>query len=194
MTNRLPQEIQYCLAGHLLVAAPAWEHPFYGRSVCLVVHHSPDQAVGIFLNRQLPVTADGLWKQLSGGQAVATRPTLNFGGPHSGPIIALHDQIQLSEHACAEGVYCTAQLENLKTLVKTPSQMHFKLIVGQTEWGTGELDQQFAAGKWLPLPISPSLVFEEAEYLWHRALRTVGNSLVASMTGVSGLPSSVLAN
>jgi len=193
-TNRLQQPPTYNLAGHLLVASPDWQHEHYGRSVCLVVHHSSQRAIGVVLNRHLSMPAGELWQQLTGDKSVRTA-AINFGGPQAGPVVAVHDRRDLAEFTSAEGVYFTAQIQNLKQLAASPiDEGQVKIIVGQADWGSGELDRQFAEGKWLPLPVSSGLVFADDSEMWARAMHRVGDLVVATMIGARVRPADVLTN
>ncbi|MEO8271274.1 MAG: YqgE/AlgH family protein, partial [Aureliella sp.] len=69
-SNRLDESANYNLTGHLLVASPNWQHELYGRSVCLVVHHSSQRAIGVVLNRHLPMSSGDLWQKLAGDKPV----------------------------------------------------------------------------------------------------------------------------
>lgn len=205
MTNRIqdaidPQiEPKLNLTGQLLVAAPHYDDAVFGRTVCLVVHHDAGGAVAIVLNRGFRKEAAGLWKHLSGGGLELREGVLHFGGPDSGPVVALHNCDELAEFEPAQGVYLAAQIDSLKALVaasateKSESSCALKIIVGQADWKAGQLDAQFAEGKWYPLPVSPDLVFVDPCLMWPAALRRVGNQLVASMTDAVR-PSSVLCN
>ena len=212
--NRIATELNFSLEGQLLVASPAWDNLLFRRSVCLVVHHSPQGAVGIFLNRSMDLDAQVLWKQLNGaaaqpqspeqapaGQPAATEAggskqrALHFGGPKSGPVVALHNREELAEYCSAEGVYFAAQLSHLQELLKlSETATELKIIVGQADWPAGALDAQFAAGNWLPLPVLPKLVFSDSPYMWAKALREIGNRYVIGITGAHGQPADILAN
>ena len=54
-------------AGKLLVASPLLVDPMFGRSVCLVVHHDADGAMGVLLNRPLQLVNAQLWSMLHSG-------------------------------------------------------------------------------------------------------------------------------
>jgi putative transcriptional regulator len=194
MTNRLQNTAQVQgapkvnLTGQLLVAAPHYDDAIFGRTVCLVVHHADDGAVGIVLNRGFRNEAEGLWKHLTGGKAELREGVLHFGGPDSGPVVAIHNCNELAEFEPAKGVYMAAQIESLKALVaasgenRSESNCALKIIVGQADWKPGQLDAQFAEGKWYPLPVSAELVFVDPALMWPAALRRVGNRLVANLT------------
>ena len=215
MANRIAAPLNFSLEGQLLVANPTWSNQLFGRSVCLVVHHSPQGAVGIFLNRSMNLDATVLWQQLSGSDkqeskaegaeaqphtsnsqnAEAQHRSLHFGGPKSGPVVALHNRAELAEFRSAEGVYLAAQLSHLEQLLKLPEhEAQLKIIVGQADWPAGLLDAQFAAGNWLPLPVLPKLVFADSPSMWTQALREVGNRFVVGITGAHGQPADLLAN
>ena len=93
MGNRWEMESKLCLEGLLLVAAPHWHDELFGRSVCLVVHHSSQRAVGVFLNRSLGSGTPSLWQHLAGEQPGVKQGIVHFGGPHSGFLISLLDAV-----------------------------------------------------------------------------------------------------
>ena len=193
--NRLATPSDFSLEGHLLVAAPAWESKLFNRSVCLVVHHSPEGAVGVFLNRCVDFDTGVLWQQLTGSGALSKHAAIHFGGPQSGPVVAVHNRADLAEYTSGEGVYFAAQLPHLQQLLKlSDNAAELKIIVGQADWPAGELDEQFRAGHWLPLPVLPKLVFADGSRMWAQAIREVGNRVVASMTGAHGQPHDILSN
>ncbi len=193
MNNRL--EIEDHFQGCILVASPTWSNELYARSVCLLVHHGKEGSVGLFLNRSLPESPAELWRHLAGENKTAgSQRTLHFGGPMSGPVIALHNRPDLAEFTSVDGVYVAAQLEHLQKLVQVDDQAEVRFIVGQAAWQPGELDNELRHGKWLPLPISPQLVFSNEDEMWARAMRQIGNHFVASITGAIGQPTSVLLN
>ena len=193
MTSRLDIDEQFSAC--ILVASPTWSNELYARSVCLLVHHGKEGSVGLFLNRSLPESPAELWKHLAGDQAIDPKTrTLHFGGPMSGPVIALHNRAELAEHTTVDGVYVAAQLENLQRLLMPESEAEVRIIIGQAAWKPGELDVELREGKWLPLPISPQLVFSNEDEMWGRAMRQIGNHFVASITGAVGQPASILLN
>jgi putative transcriptional regulator len=194
MTNRL-EFIDEHFEGCILVASPTWRSEMYGQSVCLLVHHGKDGSVGIFLNRSFPQNPAELWKHLVGENVVAgSHRRLHFGGPVSGPVIALHNQPELAEYTTVDGVYMAAQLENLQRLILSQEDAEVRIIVGQAAWKPGELDAELRDGKWLPIPVSPQLVFSSEDEMWSRAMRQIGNHFVVAISGATGQPASILLN
>ena len=194
MTDRIAVRPHVSLDGYLLVAAPNSNHPIFSRSVCLMVHHSEQGAIGVVLNRSLSNSAPALWKQLAGKETDYQDGLIHCGGPNSGPIVALHSCEELAEFTSTEGVYLAAHVQNLKELVNTAlDQCQVKIIVGQACWQSGQLEEEFASGKWLPLPVSPDVVFADEHEMWTKAMRKIGNQFVTAITGSHPSPN-VLAN
>jgi putative transcriptional regulator len=194
MTNRvIVTETQF--HGCLLVASPSWNSDLHSRSVCLLVQHGSEGSVGIFLNRSLQDVGPDLWKHLAGDKPVSQScRSVHFGGPQSGPVLAIHNRADLAEYTTADGVYLAAQLDHLQQLVQIADNSEVRIIIGQSAWQPGELDEELRAGKWIPMPISPQLVFASEDEMWGRAIRQIGNQYIAAITGAHYHPASSILN
>jgi putative transcriptional regulator len=177
-------------AGKLLVASPSVVDPLFARSVCLVMQHDATGAIGLLLNRPLQAGPSELWNLLAGSTNSASRiPSassrcVHFGGPMSGPVVALHDGRQWAEAEPTSGVYVAAQKSNLQHVVSPGAAQHVRLIIGHAAWQSGQLEAEIAAGIWYPLPATADRVFAADETMWPRLVRIgVGHSL-ASWVGV----------
>lgn len=184
MTNRNVAPQNFSLQGCLLVAAPGSQDGPFFQAVFLIVQHSSQGAIGVLLNRGLDEAAEGLWQHVAGPHEAYRSGLLHLGGPKSGPVIAIHGCRELAEFSSAEGVYFAAQVENLKQLVSAADDNNgLKIVVGQADWESGQLDEEFAKGKWLPIPVSPKVVFSDERDMWQQAMREVGNQMVAELVG-----------
>ncbi|MCR9292439.1 MAG: YqgE/AlgH family protein [bacterium] len=189
MTNRMVNDNanaspHISLSGCLLVAAPDWQNEVFQRTVCMVVHHGPQGAIGIVLNRGMQAESKALLQHLAGEQGHPRSGLLHFGGPHSGPVVALHNCNAFAEFESAEGVYVAAQIQNLRALISTPEEAcAVKIMVGQADWAAGQLDHEFQQGRWLPLPVTPELVFADDHRMWPQAMLRIGDCFVAGLTG-----------
>ncbi|MEZ6133683.1 MAG: YqgE/AlgH family protein [Pirellulaceae bacterium] len=198
-SKRILHSPKISLEGFLLVAAPHWESDIFRRAVCLIVHHDAEGAVGVLLNRSLKFDTQALWTHLAGKNpaTLSTKsqpPTVHFGGPAAGPVVALHDQAELAEFSGGNGVYFAAQIQHLQQLLTSAGNSRMKIIVGQADWSAGQLDRDFWAGNWLPLPVTSNLVFCDGTEMWPRAMREIGNHYVATISGAHGQPGDLLSN
>jgi len=169
------------LAGQLLVSTDRCADNVLRGSVCLVLHHGDEGSMGLVLNRAIDFDVDNLWKYLKAPNDKEVRP-IRFGGPMSGPILALHNQEQLAEVAAASGVYVAAHVDKLQKLVASHAG-EVRIVVGQVLWKVGQLEHEFEDGAWLSLPATPELVFAPEEDMWRRGMREVGNRYIALVTG-----------
>lgn len=216
--------------GQLLVASPSMVDPLFGRSVCLVVQHDEDGAIGVLLNRPLEVAGGNLWQALGGGEVSpgskgsasvdaetgysasgqqftgqdqnrlaghmgaaksnsggestsdlsSGKPgrCVHFGGPLSGPVLALHGVKTLAEAETASGIYLAAEKTLLQQLVNSETQLPVRLIVGHAAWQSGQLEAEIAAGFWYVLPATADRVFTADDAMWPELVRTgVGHAL-----------------
>lgn len=191
--NRFSFSPNYNLTGSLLVAAPGWSDGQYRESVCLVVHHSAQGAVGVMLNRPLPCEVTAIWQLMGQSGKSKLDGKVYMGGPDSGPVVAMHRREELAEFSTGEGVFFAAQVDHLKALLTDP-KCDVKIYAGQVVWEAGVLDHQFVKGCWLPLSVSPRVVFEDADRMWPAAIRQIGDRIVQSLLGIDHTPADVSVN
>lgn len=164
--------------GHLLVASPRLEDPIFGRSVCLIMHHDPSGAIGVLLNRPLEAPQQ-LWALLeaeeNGSRLLSKRRSarrIHFGGPLSGPVVAVHSNRKFAEAETADGVYIAAQQGHLQKLIQSEATAApVRLIIGHAGWGQGKLEEEIESGLWYPLPATAERVFESDESMWPQLVR-----------------------
>lgn len=184
-------------AGKLLVASPSLVDPLFSRSVCLVMHHDQDGAIGVLLNRPMQLGPNQLLKMLepeAAAEQASSRSRLpekavqssqpkrqvHFGGPNAGPVVALHCQQSLAEAETGAGVYVAAQKEHLQQLVQADASGQMRLIIGHAAWKGGQLEAEISAGLWYLLPATADRVFEADDSMWTHLVRTgVGHTLAA---------------
>ncbi len=186
------------LAGNLLVASTLVQDPVCANSVCLLVHHDVDGAIGVMLNRPLNPHPDALMAML--GQkntgtnsirlptcASATSDlgsTVHFGGPLSGPVVAIHADSQFAEAETGPGIYVAAQKHHLEGLFNKPSGP-MRLIVGHLGWQGEQLSDELRAGIWHLLPATSEAVFASDRDMWPRLIRRATARSMASWIGAA---------
>ena len=109
--------------------------------------------------------------------------SLHFGGPLSGPIVALHQIRDYAEAETGEGIYVAAQKQHLVDLIRDENEP-FRLIVGHLGWNPEELDAEIADGNWHVLPANVDDVFSSASDMWSCVIRRATNSSLAKWIGL----------
>lgn len=111
---------------------------------------------------------------------------LHFGGPVSGPVVALHGSSEHAEMETGAGIYVAAHKDHLEQLVREQSE-RFRLIVGHLRWSPGALESEIEAGLWHPLPATPDEVFAPAAGMWPRLVRRATSRSMAGWIGTTDL-------
>lgn len=264
------------LVGNLMIASTLVPQSVFSRSVCLIVHHDENGAIGVMLNRpisppppeliqmliggpkgpktvqadhddadlgdaadsaltiiapastcgsksggskrgksRLPCPADSASSDSgeaadsdSQGDALPSGPNaklpgimishsgevygpvadqagsaiVHFGGPLSGPVVAVHGTRSLAEAEAGQGVFMAAQREHLEQLIKNGDN-DFRLIIGHSAWTTDQLSQEFSAGYWHILPATRETTLPVRVDLWPQLIRRATGASVASWVG-----------
>lgn len=175
------------LKGHVLVASPYLVDPNFVRTVVLMLHHSDEGAFGVVLNRPAENSVKDLWEKI-GEEGCDNEQVVHFGGPVSGPLMALHTLKGASETEVFPGLYFAAQRENLEKILRQDKHP-VRIFVGHAGWGGGQLEQELEEGAWLTNPAKAEFVFYERESdLWKNVSKQIGDNLLVQVTGIKRLP------
>lgn len=101
--------------------------------------------------------------------------------------MALHTTPKLSELEVAPGVFFAAKKPHLDELVLAEEPV-YKLFVGHSGWGAGQLENEMKQGAWRTVAATPDHVFSTADTLWETLFRELGHSLLKSMLHMKDLP------
>ncbi len=114
--------------------------------------------------------------------AQAGTAIVHFGGPLSGPVVAVHGTRALAEAEAGQGVFMAAQREHLEQLVIN-GEDDFRLIIGHSAWTTAQLSEEFSAGYWHVLPATQETTLPVRVDLWPQLIRRATGVSVASWVG-----------
>lgn len=109
---------------------------------------------------------------------------VHFGGPLSGPVVALHGSRELAEAEAGAGIYVAAQKKHLEQLVKQQTG-NVRLIIGHAAWSSEQLEKEFEAGFWHILPATPEMVLPTEQDLWPLLFRRAAGATVAKWLGTT---------
>ncbi len=120
--------------------------------------------MGMVVNRPASLTVREVWEKVSGSEC-ETAENLHVGGPCPGPLMALHERVDLADFEVATGMYFTADPESIAQLI---AQKHLsaRYFAGYAGWGAGQLENELASGAWHIVPASSEDIFTADDSLW----------------------------
>jgi putative transcriptional regulator len=182
------------LQGQLLIASSALVDPNFARTVVLIAVHGEDGALGLILNRELTVTLQDIWGQVSKGPCLRDEK-LQHGGPVSGTLMALHDQRSLANLILADDIYVATELDAMESLAAS-DEGRVRFFLGHAGWGVGQLENELAEGSWLLLPATAEHVFGglDAVEFWKDVVTDVGRRQVHALYPIKHIPDNPRAN
>ncbi len=172
------------LTGKLLIAMPGIDDPRFERAVILMCVHSPDQAMGVTVNRPLDgVSLRNVMGKLGvGGAEAAPDQDVLSGGPverERGFVLHTDDYETLdSTLPITPGISMTATREVLDALTDADRRpVRSRLVLGCASWAPGQLEGELARNIWLTAEVEADIIFDDAhDTKWSRALARLGIS------------------
>jgi putative transcriptional regulator len=181
------------LTGHLLIAMPQMEDPFFARSAVFLLAHSEDSgAMGLMVNKTVEsLTVDRLYADLEITPVIpSARPlAVHFGGPVApGHAFVLHsaDYREAETQIISGDFALTTSLDILRAMAKGTGPRQSLVTIGYAGWGPGQLEGEIGANGWLSVPADTGLVFDSDDQAkWQLALAKLGVSpeMISGETG-----------
>lgn len=171
------------LTNQLLIAMPSMGDPNFAQTVALVCDHSADGALGLILNKPLPLRMGDIFKQLDIELAVgplSERPVLRGGPMQSDHGFVVHraggewdSTLKISD-----AIHVTTSRDILAAMARGQGPAEAVVALGYAGWGGGQLEQEIRANAWLCAPLESGIIFElPFESRWHAAGRLLGVEL-----------------
>ena len=129
------------------------------------------------------VSVAGPKNDLSPGQMLSGT-SLYFGGPLSGPVVAIHGTAELAEAEAGDGIFMAAQRDHLETLLLSDQPHPYRLIVGHLGWTQTQLNQEIAEGYWHRMPATSDILWTDDGFLWPTLLRRATSQSLSRWLGV----------
>jgi putative transcriptional regulator len=176
----------HSLQGHLLIASPHLADPNFVRTVVLLVHHSEEGTLGVVLNRPSGRTIRELWADVD-EEPCDSDHSFHVGGPVSGPVMAIHTDRQRSDLEVLPGVHFATQRDYIDYLVRQ-EETPFRIFVGHSGWGRGQLEGELKEGAWLTMPARLEHIFADESEIWERATHEIGRAMLFNALNIKGAP------
>ena len=154
----------------LLIADPDMDNPIFQRSVILVTPHENGGAMGVILNRPIPVDPARLYP---GYELLAEAEQVFFGGPvRPGLLIYLFRADTAPEQAVHlfGDVYFSIDRELLASQLRRPrEESSLQLYAGYSGWAPGQLQAEILHGGWSVIEANTELLFDtDRNQIWYQ--------------------------
>lgn len=138
------------LAPCLLIASPLLLDPNFLHTVVLVIEHDEEGALGIILNRPLPVTLAQICQESELPFAGPDEATAWRGGPVDPQrgIILVRGGIPDDEDTVLDFTHFVSHRKGLLEELMADPESQFRLFLGYAGWGPGQLDGELDQGAW----------------------------------------------
>jgi putative transcriptional regulator len=178
------------LTNQLLIAMPAMGDPNFSQTVALICDHSARGALGLILNKPLPMRMSEIFQQLEIAipQPLAERQVLRGGPMQTDRGFVVHRAFGQwdSTLKVSEALHVTTSRDILAAMARGEGPNEAVVALGYAGWDGGQLEQEIRANAWLSAPVDLALIFDlPFENRWAAAGRLLGVEL-SRISPISG--------
>jgi putative transcriptional regulator len=168
------------LKNHLLIAMPQLEDSWFAGTVTYLCEHNHDGAMGIVLNKPMPVMFRDICEQLEISRLPLIDPQIYAGGPVSpenGFILHRQQGNWGSTLNITEQSHLTSSKDILRAIAGGSGPRDYRLSLGYAGWDADQLDAELRDNSWLTVEASGELLFDTpVEDIYDAALSLLGIS------------------
>ena len=168
------------LTNHLLIAMPTLSDPTFAQTVTLICEHTERGALGIVLNKPLPMRLSDVFSQMkleTFDEQIGSRPVLRGGPVQMDRGFVLHRPGGNWDHTLkvSDVIQVTTSRDVLAAMARGEGPSDAFIALGYAGWESGQLEREMRENAWLSMPVDPRVVFElPFERRWHAAWELLG--------------------
>jgi len=170
------------LTNQLLIAMPTMGDPNFAQTVALVCDHSSRGALGLILNKPLPMRMSEIFEQLEielPGGPLSERQVLR-GGPMQtdrGFVVHRAGGEWDSTLKVSDTIHVTTSRDILAAMARGEGPAEAVVALGYAGWDAGQLEREIRENTWLVCDADETLIFgDDHEHKWSQALAKLGIS------------------
>lgn len=179
------------LTNQLLIAMPAMGDPNFAQTVALICDHTERGALGLILNKPLPMRMAEIFDQLEielSGSSLSERQVLR-GGPMQtdrGFVVHRAGGDWDSTLKVSDTIHVTTSRDILAAMARGQGPDQAVVALGYAGWDGGQLEDEIRANAWLSAPVEAGIIFDlPFESRWAAAGRLLGVEL-SRISSISG--------
>jgi putative transcriptional regulator len=170
------------LKNHFLVAMPSLEDLNFQQSVTYICDHNENGAIGIVINKPVPITLGDILHNLEipvADARVEQYPVL-FGGPvaqEQGFVILPAKMGLVDENSLLSNdkIVVTSSKQTLKTIARGLGPAEVVFTLGYAAWTAGQLESEIMDNSWLVTPMDDDILFHMPfAKRWRAAAASIG--------------------
>jgi putative transcriptional regulator len=171
------------LTNQLLIAMPYMGDPNFSQTVALICDHSSRGALGLILNKPLPMRMGEIFEQMEiqlGKGALRERRVLRGGPMQTDRGFVVHRAFGEwdSTLKVSDALHVTTSRDILAAMAEGHGPEEAVIALGYAGWDGGQLEDEIRANVWLSAPVDLGLIFDlPFELRWHAAGRLLGVEL-----------------
>lgn len=179
------------LTNQFLIAMPSMGDANFSQTVALVCDHGPRGALGLIVNKPLPMRMSEIFNQLdiqSAASPMSARQVLR-GGPMQtdrGFVVHRASGQWDSTLKVSDSIHVTTSRDILSAMACGQGPQEAVIALGYAGWDGGQLEDEIRANVWLSAPVDLGLIFDlPFESRWHAAGRLLGVELsrISTLSG-----------
>jgi putative transcriptional regulator len=173
------------LTNQMLIAMPGCEDEGFAQTVTLVCEHGEKGALGIVLNKPLPMRLAEVLAQMklpTQMETIGDKTVLRGGPVHQDRGFVLHRPGGKweSTHKISETIQVTTSRDVLAAMARGEGPDDAFIALGYAQWEPGQLEREIKENAWLTLPLDESVLFNlPYEDRWLAAWRLLGVNVAA---------------
>lgn len=171
----------FSLKHQFLLAMPKLKDSYFAGAVVYLCEHNSEGAMGLVLNRTLPVAFFDICEQLELPLNAGITPEVFAGGPvkiENGFVLHREQGNWGGTLHINEEAHLTSSKDILRAIALGTGPKNYRIALGCASWSAGQLEDELRINTWLTVEATPELLFETApEALYTQVLARLGVSI-----------------
>ncbi len=153
----------------LLVATPSMADNRFKRTVILMINHGDEGSFGIIINRSLSINLQSIAKESGLPCELPVESKAFYGGPVEPQkgMVLVKGGLPMPDDTVIDWIHFVSSRKDLLESLLDDATHEFRLYLGYSGWGPGQLDDEISQGTWVTKPlISEWLLSDNSDSLW----------------------------